>query len=98
MNAKYLKQWCLFLVLSLLSALSYGRQTERIAIDSVPVAGLPGEARRTLAQVRRGPPYDTQRMALPSAITKDCCPGNHAVIIASSLSRRPAAAIVVRNA
>ena len=57
MNAKYLKQWCLFLVLSLLSALSYGRQTERIAIDSVPVAGLPGEARRTLAQVRRGPPY-----------------------------------------
>ena len=57
MNAKYLKQWCLFLVLSFLSAIAAGRQVERIAIDPVAVASLPREARQTLAQVRRGPPY-----------------------------------------
>ena len=57
MNAKYLKQWCLFLVMSLLSALSFGRQAEPLVADSIPVASLPSEARQALAQVRRGPPY-----------------------------------------
>lgn len=57
MNAKYLKQWCLFLVMSLLSALALGRQAEPHVTDSIPVASLPSEARQALAEVRRGPPY-----------------------------------------
>ena len=57
MNAKYLKQWCLFLVISLFSAIALGRQAERNAIDPVSVSSLPREAQRTLSQIRQGPPY-----------------------------------------
>lgn len=57
MNAKYLKQWCLFLVISLLSAIASGRAVERIALDPVSVASLPHEALQALSQIRRGPPY-----------------------------------------
>ncbi len=57
MNAKYLKQWCLFLVMSLFAAMAFGREVGRTAIDTVPVASLPQEARQALVQIRRGPPY-----------------------------------------
>ena len=57
MNAKYLRQWCLFLVLSFLSAIASGKQAERIATDPISATSLPREAQQALSQVRRGLPY-----------------------------------------
>lgn len=57
MNAKYLKQWCLFLVISIFSAIAVGRQIDRVVIDTIAIGNLPREAQQALSVIRRGPPY-----------------------------------------
>lgn len=58
MNAKYLKQWCVFIAALFLSYAVFARQPTAIApIGTIAVASLSSEARQTLALIKRGGPF-----------------------------------------
>ena len=58
MNAKYLKQWCVFVAALFLFNTAFARQPAANApIGVIAVADLPAEARQTLALIKRGGPF-----------------------------------------
>ena len=58
MNAKYLKQWCVFVAALFLLHTAFARQPMgNASIGAVAVADLPPEARQTLALIKRGGPF-----------------------------------------
>ncbi len=58
MNAKYLKQWCVFVAAIFLSHTAFARAPMvNTPIGAISAAQLPPEARQTLALIKRGGPF-----------------------------------------